>query len=131
MLTTNVDVSDRLINGQLDYIYDFPTNIGTVTKIYIKLDDNAAGLKAIQNESLARTHNAVPIIRTEASFALSETHTSTIKQTQFSIMLAYACTMRKVQGLTFIKICVSFDLNEQKHLVMVKFMLHLVEWSSI
>ena len=49
MLTTNVDISDRLINGQLGYIYDFATNIGTVTKIYIKFDDNAAGLKAIQN----------------------------------------------------------------------------------
>ena len=32
MLTTNVDISDRLINDQLGYIYDFATNKGTVTK---------------------------------------------------------------------------------------------------
>ena len=69
MLTTNVDVSDRLINDQLGYIYDFATNIGTVAKIHVKLDNNAAGLKAIQNESLERTHNAVPISRKKASFA--------------------------------------------------------------
>ena len=87
MLTTNVDISDKLINGQLGYIYDFATNI------YIKFSDNAAGLKGIQNESLARTHNAVPISRTKASFALSKIYTSTIKQTQFSIMLAYVCSI--------------------------------------
>ena len=129
MLTTNLDISDRLINGQLGYTYDFATNIATVTKIYIKFDDNAASLKAIQNESLEYfiTNNAVPFGRTEASFALSKTHTSTIKQSQFPIMLAYTCIMQKIQGLTLRKIGVSFDLNNQKHLVMVDFMLHLVE----
>ena len=99
MLTTNADISGRLINDQLGYIYDFATNMGTVTKIYIKFDDNAAGLKAIQNESVARTHDAVPISGTEASFALPKSHTCTIKQNQLPTMLAYACTMHKVQGL--------------------------------
>ena len=81
MLTINVDISDRLIKDQLGYVYDFATNIGTVTKTYIKFDDNAAYLRVIQNESLARTHNAAPISRTETSFALSKTHTSTTKRT--------------------------------------------------
>ena len=62
MLKTNVDISDRLINSQLGYIWDFSTNIGTVTKIYIKFDDNEAGLKSIHNESLARTHNASQLV---------------------------------------------------------------------
>ena len=62
MLTTNADISDRLMNGQLGYTYNFATNIGTATQICIKFDDNAACLKAIQNESLAKTHNAVPYI---------------------------------------------------------------------
>lgn len=116
MLTTNLDISDRLINGQLGYTYDFATNIATVTKIYIKFDDNAASLKAIQNESLEYfiTNNAVPFGRTEASFALSKTHTSTIKRSQFPIMLAYTCIMQKVQGLTLQKIGVLFGLNKQK-----------------
>ena len=35
MLATNVDISDRLISSQLGYIYNFGTNIGTVTKKYI------------------------------------------------------------------------------------------------
>lgn len=70
MLTTNVDNSDRLINGQLGPVYDFPTNIATVTKIYIKFDDNTAGLKTIQNTSLARTNNYVLISRTEAFISI-------------------------------------------------------------
>ena len=127
MLRTNVDISDRLINGQLGPIYDFPTNIATVTKIYIKLDDNTAGLKAIQNTSLARTNNYDLISRTEASLALSKIHTSTIKRTQFPIMLVYAYTIHEGPCLTLKKICLSFDLSKQKHLVMVKCMLHLVE----
>ena len=65
MLTTNVDISDRFINGQLGYNYDFVTGQGTVTKIYIKFDDARVGLKAIQRKPLARAHKAVPIIRTE------------------------------------------------------------------
>ena len=43
---------------------------GTVTKLYVKGDNNAAGFKTIQNKVLARTHNALPIIRLEVSFAL-------------------------------------------------------------
>ena len=31
MLITNIDVSDRPINDQLGYIYEFATNTGTVT----------------------------------------------------------------------------------------------------
>ena len=47
ILTTNIDISDRLINGQFEYIYDFATIQGTIIKIYIKSDDARAGLKAI------------------------------------------------------------------------------------
>ena len=68
-------------------------------------------MKAIQNESLARTNNAVPISRTEASFAFEK---PIHLQSQFPIMLTYACTIHRVQGLTLKKICVSFDLNKQK-----------------
>ena len=107
MLTTNADISDRLINGQLGYTYILQ-QIDTVTQICIKFDDNAKCLKAIQNESLAKTHNAAQYIY--------KSHTSTIKPTQFHIMLAYACTMHKVQGLTLNIIYVSRDLNKQKNI---------------
>lgn len=33
MLPTNVDISDRFVNGQLGQIYDFETNMGYCNKI--------------------------------------------------------------------------------------------------
>ena len=60
MLTTNEDISDRFINGQLDQIYHFETSQGTVTKLYIKFDDATTGLKAFQSTLLAWSHIVVP-----------------------------------------------------------------------
>ena len=44
MLTSNLDIADRLINGQLDTVFDFKYSVGTITKIYVKLDDFNAGM---------------------------------------------------------------------------------------
>lgn len=62
MLITNVDISDRLINGQLGYIYGFTISQDTALKTYIKFGDVRAELKVIQSEKLARLKNVVPII---------------------------------------------------------------------
>ena len=44
MLTVNVDLSDRLVNGQLGTVKHISKNMnGDVTKIYIKFDDAGAG----------------------------------------------------------------------------------------
>ena len=73
MLITNSGISDRLINSQLGQIYDFKTNIGTVPRIYLSFDNNAAGLKTIQmNFWQAKTHNALPISRIKVPFVLSK-----------------------------------------------------------
>ena len=46
MLTVNVDLSDRLVNGQLGTVKFISKNVnGEVTKIYIKFDDAGAGRK--------------------------------------------------------------------------------------
>ena len=34
MLTANIDISDRLINGQLGTIFDFEHNEGNITNIF-------------------------------------------------------------------------------------------------
>ena len=127
MLITNVDTSDRLINGQLGYIYDFTISQDTALKTYIKFDDVRAELKVIQSEKLARVKNVVPIIRTEAILALPKFQTRTFKKTQFPIMLPWVCPILKVQGFTLENLCVSLIRVNRKHLVMIKFMLHLVE----
>ena len=47
MLTTNIDIADRLINGQLSTIMRINVSLRTQkpTIIYIKFDDSKAGKK--------------------------------------------------------------------------------------
>ena len=55
MLTMNVDLQDRLINGQLGTVKHIAINDQrNISKIYIKFDDNKAGSKRISMDSLAR-----------------------------------------------------------------------------
>ena len=53
MLTTNVDISDRLINGQLGTVIKVSVdNISNKpSTIFVKFDDNNAGVSAIRNSS--------------------------------------------------------------------------------
>ena len=65
MLTTNVDISDRLINGQLGTV--IKVSVDNVSNkpstIFVKFDDSNAGVSAIRNSSsnFARENNLVPI----------------------------------------------------------------------
>ena len=43
MLTSNVDISDGLINGELGSVFDLEHKGCNITKIYLKLDDSKAG----------------------------------------------------------------------------------------
>ena len=46
MLTVNMDISDRLINGQTGIIRNIEFAQGNVHKIYVKFSDEQAGSKA-------------------------------------------------------------------------------------
>ena len=101
MLTCNIDIEDRLINGQIGTVRHIAVNNrACVEKIFIELDDNKAGCKMIRQVYLARQHNWVPIEKTEASIKIRSNKSTSpvIKRTQFPLMLAWACTVHKVQG---------------------------------
>ena len=121
MLTTNIDINDRLINGQIGTIKKIAVNQTTnkPAVIYIKFDDLQAGIKSIQKctANYAREHSAVPIQPVLARIKLRPGKPSSpeIQRLQFPITLAWACTVHKVQGLTLDEIVVSFDLHRQKH----------------
>ena len=54
MLTMNVDLEDRLMIGQSGAVKHIAINDQqSISKIYIKFDDNKAGLKRISMDSLA------------------------------------------------------------------------------
>ena len=88
-----------------------------ITVIYVKFDDERAGLKAINTDALSREKGWVPIERTETSFTFKKrsTYSPVICRTQFPLMLSWACTCHKVQGLSLPKAVISFTLNRQKY----------------
>ena len=118
MLTININIDDRLINGQMGTVCKINTdNEGQIVKVYIKFDDEKAGLKLINsNDVIAKRNNWVPIERVEASIKLKVNKDSSpiIKRTQFPLKLSWPCTVHKVQGLSLAHAVVCFDLNKQR-----------------
>ena len=117
MITANLDIPDRLINGQLGIVKHVKFEHGKVTTIYLKLDDHKAGLKEINGcDALARQNKWVPIKRHEALIYIKTSKCSSsqsIRRTQFPL-LSWGCTVHKVLGLSLSKGVVSFDLEKQK-----------------
>ena len=66
MLTTNLDVENRLINAQIGTIVKIKINAvsGKPDVIYVEFDDQNAGIKRIgrSNDTYARAHGFVPIL---------------------------------------------------------------------
>ena len=102
MLTTNVDISDGLVNGARGEVVHIVTNNSSeVISILVKFDNSSVGLKAIQTSPYkARFANAVPLSKYEVVFFAKEKRGSEIKRLQFPLTLAWATTIHKVQGLT-------------------------------
>ena len=123
MLAVNIDLQDRLVNGQLGTIKHISTDKqGNVAKIYIKFDDSKAGAKKINLDPLAKRNSWVPIEKTEVDIRIKSTKLSShvTKRTQFPLMLAWACTVHKVQGLSLSKIVLSFQLLKQKYICCIE-----------
>ena len=121
MLTTNIDINDRLINGQMGTIKKIAINENTnkPSVLYIKFDDAQAGIKSMEKctDAYARENGAVPIQPVLARIKVRPGKPSSpeIRRLQFPITLAWACTVHKVQGLTVNEVVVSFELKRQNH----------------
>ena len=118
MLTVNIDLQDRLVNGQLGIVkHILVDSQKQISKIYIKFDDSKAGKTAMRNDNFARQRGWVPIEKASVDIRMKVTRSSSpfIKRTQFPLMLAWACTVHKVQGLSLSKIVVSFQLLKQRN----------------
>ena len=68
MLTANINIQDRLINGQMGTVVKIDVNMNNEPAVlYIKFDDEKAGKTTINNsgKSFAKKENVVPIEQTE------------------------------------------------------------------
>ena len=116
MITTNIDIEDRLINGQIGTVYNITVQNGIVKKVYIDFSDPMAGLRKKSTDPYGRIHGVVPIERSETDIHVKKNITSSpaIKRTQFPLKLSWACTIHKVQSLSLPEIVVSFRLVRQR-----------------
>ena len=112
MLTSNIDVKDKLINGQIGTVINFLFHNNALKTIYVKFDEETAGIEKRRNDNIVRQYNAVPIQQICLDIITNEKKLTSpiIKRTQFPLMLSWACTVHKVQGLSLNQLVVSFDL---------------------
>ena len=89
---------------------------GNVTTTYLKMVDKSGGLEAIKSDTYGSQHDLVPVRRTEKEIAIKSKSacSPTIKRLQFPVILSWACTIHKVQGKTFQKVVVCFDLFKRQ-----------------
>ena len=116
MLTSNIDIGDKLINGQIGTIAHITEENMIVKIIYVVFDNENVGMNKMKSDRCAKDLNAVPIERVTTDIRTNEKKLSSpiIKRTQFPLMLSWGCTVHKVQGLSLDKIVVSFELLRQR-----------------
>ena len=117
MLTTNINIKNRLINGQMGTVKHIVIKENEVKTIYLELDDKCAGqIRMAASDVITKNNKRVLVKRDETSIYLSKYKLTSpaIKRTQFPLVLSWACTVHKVQGFSLTSEVVSFDLEKQK-----------------
>ena len=110
MLKYNIDVSDGLVNGATGKVLHIVLLANSVTTILVEFDNQDIGRKAKQESHFKQDYpTAVPISRVESRFNIGNRNAISACRRQFPLVLAWATTIHKVQGLTTDKIVVSFQ----------------------
>ena len=117
MVTQNIDLEDRLINGQIGTVVHIKIFNEQPCILYMRFMDDKAGLRLKRTDSYAQSNNCVPIKKVETEVCLRSYRGANIvfKRTQFPLMLSYGATIHKVQGQQFPKALVSFELLKQRN----------------
>ena len=97
MLTVNVDIHDRLINGELVIIRHTEFAQGSVCKVCVKFSDKQASSKAMRSSNLGRQNSWVFIQKCETEISIKKGSVSpSIRCTQFPLTLGWTSTVHKV-----------------------------------
>ena len=107
MLTVNIDVSDGLVNGARGTVEAIIKTGNQVSLVLVSFHHQRVGVKAISRSHYRTQHpRAVPISRHEAVFNIGRNKAAEVTRRQFPLVLAWATTIHKVQGLTLDQIVV-------------------------
>ena len=103
MLTTNIDIQDRLINGQTGTVVRIQVNDSNEPKIlFIKFDDENGGKTVRSNaiNTFATESHAIPLEPVLAKIKIRPCKASSpeFQRIQFPIALSWACTVHKSSG---------------------------------
>ena len=120
MVITNIDVSDELTNGAVGTVkYVITEEITKRVKVILMEFDNRDVGQEAKSKSLYKHINskAVPICKTQAIFPVDGKPSFQASQTQFPLVLAWAITIHKWQGLTLPEIVVDMTPSKSHHTV--------------
>ena len=126
MLTTNINIEDRLINVQMGILKHIKIKENEVKTIYLELDDKRAGkIRMSGSDVIAKNNKWVSVKREEDSIYLSKykSASSASKRTQFPLVLFWAFTVHRVQGLSLTSAVLGLTWKNRNHLMKVKCML--------
>ena len=118
MITTNIDVSDRLTNGVMGTIVNIVKDEEQVNvKVILVKFDNLDVDQSARSQSLYKkiNRNAVPIVPFQASFQINSSSSCTASRLQFPLKLSWAVTFHKCQGLALDEIVVDMSPNKGKY----------------
>ena len=115
MITSNINLNDHLINGQFGVVLDFGYIESSITRVYVKLDDENAVKEAISKNVYLTKHRVVPIKRIVANIIISKNSSQNFQKNLISIDLSVDLHIHKVQGLTLLNsTVVSLELIKQR-----------------
>lgn len=103
MLIRNLNTQNGLVNGAMGYVESFTRSLsGKIVSVNV-LFDNQINDRRNATQELSQKNNAIPIEQLHHQFIIHGRH---IVRVQFPLILCYACTIHKVQGMSLDKICV-------------------------
>jgi len=104
MLTANLDVSDRLVNGATGTVEEIEVENDIVQHIMVHFDRKDVGQKASW-----RTPGLVQKRRHEVKFLVGRHYKAEVTRKQFPLVPAWGCTIHNVQGISVDQIVVNLS----------------------
>ena len=115
MLTSNLDVDDRRVNGLAGTVKQIKYKNNEVSVVYVKFKNNNAGREEMLSDLTAQQHNWVPIRKHQALFGLRKNKPQpSVQKTQFPLTLSWEYTVHKVKDLSLPETVVRFDIERRK-----------------